>query len=657
MNKHAGRPAGAATVGGFRPDIEGLRAVAVLAVLLYHFGLGPFSGEFVGVDVFFVISGFVIAQSLASRETGSFRAEYSDFWERRIRRLLPALVPVVIVVYALCFALYLDTGFKDFSENLRALGLAASNWSLLGQAGYFEAPADTNPLLHTWSLSVEAQYYLLAPILAFAAARVFKAAPVVAYAGLTILSFILAVALVAGGLKDDAFFNSLARFWEIAVGAVVALSPRLQLAKPELAMAGRVIGLTLIGIAVFAFSDTTPFPGPAALLPVAGAALIVASAHSHWDPVRLLLSSPPARYIGRISYSLYLWHWPILVFVLLYFPAREPTAIAAGVALSILLAAASYHLVERPVGRLKLPQGGVFLAAGIVCVTMVGIGHVGVVLKGIPQRLPENVALALSGSKDVGGGQARCTPDNWQLLGVQESKIRVDPCLLGDGDQAPTFLLVGDSHSGALIAEFDTLARAGGRNGLAIGYPSCAPIVTLRNKSTNHPHCDWLNETIVAFLRGHPEISTVVLAARWSTYVSTSFYDEPETAKEVSFAEGVEKTLSEIAMDNREVWLLGQVPSHAAPVPESLAVDAMISRPHAQWAKLAVDHADQTEFVTQTFEGFENRGLAHFEDLAAPLCMSEHCLVDLGGRPLYSDTNHLTNFGASSLAGLLHGLL
>jgi len=297
LDKPAARPAGSAIVGAFRPDIEGLRAVAVLAVLLYHFSLGLFGGGYVGVDVFFVISGFVIAQSMASRETGSFWRDYLAFCERRIRRLLPALVPVVLAVYAVCFVLYLDSGFEDLSENIRALGLAASNWSLLGQAGYFDAPADTNPLLHTWSLSIEAQYYFVAPLLSFAAARTFKVTFGSFLAGLAFASFALAAALVASGHNANAFFNSLARFWEIAVGAVIASNSRLHIARPQLAVAARATGLVLIGIAVLAFSDTTPFPGPAALLPVVGAGLIVASAQTHRGAVSFLLSSRPARYI------------------------------------------------------------------------------------------------------------------------------------------------------------------------------------------------------------------------------------------------------------------------------------------------------------------------------------------------------------------------
>ncbi len=594
---------------------------------------------------------------MASRETGSFWRDYLAFCERRIRRLLPALVPVVLAVYAVCFVLYLDSGFEDLSENIRALGLAASNWSLLGQAGYFDAPADTNPLLHTWSLSIEAQYYFVAPLLSFAAARTFKVTFGSFLAGLAFASFALAAALVASGHNANAFFNSLARFWEIAVGAVIASNSRLHIARPQLAVAARATGLVLIGIAVLAFSDTTPFPGPAALLPVVGAGLIVASAQTHRGAVSFLLSSRPARYIGRISYSLYLWHWPVLVFVLMYFPNRDAFWLAVGVAASVCLAVASHHFIERPAGRVKATSRKVFVAAGLISATFLSVGQFGVVLKGIPQRLPADAALALSAKKDVGAGQADCTPHNWQLLGASEAKIRSNPCLLGDATQAASFLLFGDSHSGALIAEFDALARARGRTGLAIGYPSCAPIVTLRNKSTNHPHCDWLNETVLTFLHEHPEISTVVLAARWRTYADKYFYESPESDGGISFADGLERTLAETSMLGRQVWVLGQVPSHPALVPETLAVDTMLGRPPAQWAKRAVDHAKETEFVTRTFKELEERGAARFLDLASALCSEERCLVHRGGRPLYSDTNHLTNFGGVVLEGVLGNVL
>lgn len=655
-NTYAVRPARAASIDAFRPDIEGLRAIAVLAVFLYHFGVGLFAGGYVGVDVFFVVSGFVIAQSTAARQTGDLARDYLDFCERRIRRLLPALVPVLIVVYVVGFALFLDSGFEDLSQNLRSLGIAASNWSLLGQLGYFGAPAETNPLLHTWSLSVEAQYYLVAPLIAFAVSRKFGSGAS-AYASIALVSFLAATALVATGHQDNAFFNSLARFWEIALGAVVASSKRLQLRNPTQAAIGRTMGLLLIGAAVLTFSKGTPFPGPAALIPVAGTALVLAAIPAPRSLTNTLLSSPPLRYLGRLSYSLYLWHWPILVIALMFFPDRETSVIGCGMALSVFLAIGSYHVIERPFGSMKWTRRNIFMTAGLVSAALIFVGTVGVLLQGIPQRLPASATLALNGKKDIGGGEADCTRRNWMLLGAEKAEVPLQPCLLGVHAAAPSFVLMGDSHSSALIAAFDRRAREAGRAGLATGYASCAPIVTLRNKSTNHPRCEWVNEKMLKFIREHAEISTVVLAARWATYAAPGYYDEPEFSGEQSFRAGLEKTLAALSMEGREIWLLGQVPTHANLVPDALAVDAMLGRATASWATPAIDHHNATEFVTQTFRRLEERRLARFIDLSTPMCLQARCLVHLDGRPLYSDTNHLSNFGANYLAPLLDDVL
>jgi len=338
----------------YRPEVDGLRAIAILPVVFYHAGLFGFSGGFVGVDVFFVISGYLIT-SIILTERRAERFSLQRFYSRRIRRIFPALFVMMAVIYPIAFVLMGPFEMAEFSRSVVAATVFLANAFFYDISGYFATAAEVKPLLHTWSLAVEEQFYLIFPMLILLTWRGKEKRQVTLFAVLALLSLGLAQWDIAQGKSDRAFFMLQNRFWELMVGALAAYwlaSPRGRTLREE----GRfrhaaVAGLALILIAVFAYDNETPFPGVATLLPCLGAVLVIAFATPQGIAGRIL-GWRPVVFVGLISYSLYLWHVPLLVFTRIG-TGRADTALMLGVcALAFVCACLSLRYVERPVRRM-----------------------------------------------------------------------------------------------------------------------------------------------------------------------------------------------------------------------------------------------------------------------------------------------------------------
>ena len=326
-------PAASTTPPSFRPDVEGLRAIAVAVVVLFHAGAPGFGGGFIGVDVFFVISGFLITRLLLDERDRASRIDLVRFYARRARRLVPAAL-VAIAATAILFAR---------QDGLKATALAAltftSNLHFIEQShAYFDAGVARDPLLHTWSLGVEAQFYLFWPFLFFAARRWFAPAAAV----LVAMSAAGAVALTFSN-QPLAFYSTLTRIWELGTGALLAALPAAKTHRFH-ALIG-AMGLGLIACATVLFAAQTSYPGWAAFLPVAGAAATLVGASAP-GPARSLLTSPPLQWLGKLSYSFYLWHWPLIVWV--RGRSDTPLALAGAVLAALVLAIVSRRFIEQP---------------------------------------------------------------------------------------------------------------------------------------------------------------------------------------------------------------------------------------------------------------------------------------------------------------------
>ncbi len=362
----------------FRPDIEGLRAVAVIAVLLFHVGLPAAAGGFIGVDVFYVISGFLITGLLLREGQATGKVDLLAFYARRMRRLLPAALVVIVVTLAASALVLSPLRLPEVAGDAAASALYVANFRFAIEATDYLSLVAPSPLLHYWSLGVEEQFYLAWPLILLVTARLLSPR--------LLGPALLLLAIGSFGLSlywtetspAWAFFSPVTRAWQLAAGALLAvgflrLPRRLPRASASLAVA---VGLVLIVAGVLAVSDETAYPGAWAVLPVVGAVLVILGGSAGPTLPGRLLDNPPARYLGRISYSLYLWHWPILILVPIAVGNDDMTFRLALAGVAILVAAISTELIERPFRR------AAFLAArsrgtvqlGLAASFAVGIG-------------------------------------------------------------------------------------------------------------------------------------------------------------------------------------------------------------------------------------------------------------------------------------------
>jgi len=348
------------TTTAVRGDIQGLRAIAVLSVVLFHAGL-PVPGGYIGVDVFFVISGFVITAMLLREWARSRTINLPRFYLRRFKRLTPALA-VMVTVTVLVSVLLFSPFDQQVTTGQTALGamFIVANWVIATTTGgYFDLAADSNPLLHTWSLSVEEQFYVFFPGLLLVALLVasrlprMKWLPVLAVSGVALVSIagtmyaLKSVAISSGALLG--FYSTVTRAWEFAAGAILALlAHRISTTSSRITGLLGVLGLVLLAISFFLFSEETPWPGPFTFVPVIGTILLIIAGMGPPNPVSTLLSTRPMVTIGNLSYSLYLWHWPFIVFATAIWPFA-PWAAVISAAVSVLPAIASYRWVEQPI--------------------------------------------------------------------------------------------------------------------------------------------------------------------------------------------------------------------------------------------------------------------------------------------------------------------
>ena len=450
------RPAGSRSQ--HRPEIDGLRALAVLPVIFYHAGFGWFSGGFIGVDVFFVISGYLITSIIAG-DIAAGRFSVAAFYERRARRILPALFFVMLTCLPFAWAFMNPVLLKRFAQSLVAVSLFASNVLFWQTTDYFDPAAEQKPLLHTWSLGVEEQYYILFPLALLVLLRWGSKRAVWALSIVAICSLLWAEWELKQGLHGAAFFLAHTRAWELLMGSLLAL---VSLGRPlDERVSGRTagvlsaVGLLLVVAAVFGYEESTPFPGVYALVPALGTALLLAFAR----PTTLAGRFLSRRWmvgVGLVSYSAYLWHQPLFAFARI-FAGGEPPALAFGLlsVLALALAYFSWRYVEKPFrNRAFLTRTTVFAASAAASLAFVSVGVVGHVTGGFEAsyraRLsPENRELAkkIEGAVATGGYHAVVDDGDCRFSDRSVSaqfRARYAACARKYGRSV---LIVGDSHA------------------------------------------------------------------------------------------------------------------------------------------------------------------------------------------------------------------
>ncbi len=647
----------------YRRDIDGLRAVAVLPVVIFHAGIG-LGGGFVGVDVFFVISGYLIT-SLLVADIEADRFSILGFYERRARRILPALFAMMVIVTLAATALFIPEDLDAFGKSLAAAALFVSNVWFFSELGYFTEAAELKPLLHTWSLGIEEQYYLVFPLLLWVLYRALRALRVFAVlALLTAVSFALSVWATAEA-PDAAFYLPQYRMWELFLGSLLAMAAASGWLKP---LAGRpwqasllaVAGLVAVLVAVVAFGPETRFPGVAALLPCIGALLMIATGDIAKTPVSRLLSTAPFVFIGRISYSVYLWHWPVLS-LRFYVTGRAPTVLEGlvCVALSIALGYLSWRFIEAPFrDRHRLGRGQILSGAlaGLVVAVMVG----GVIAKtnGLPGRMSDDfLALTYEEAPEDGPECHFVTPDRGRLG---------DVCVLGDAGAEPSFVLVGDSHAGVLSPAIFAAAEDLGAAGYQYTNSDFRPLLGVSRRGS----LDWGTQTdvLVAFIEARPEITTVFVTGYWLhqmrgyTYRHTGDIWEDESYDGSGSDYNATATLHGLQrfserLPGIRIVLLDDVPSG-----EALNIKSMLRAHKFGRADLSGLDARVANEQRSVYEpGFMALAATHantsYVPILAGLCGPSRCPLFAGETLMFRDGDHLSKAGALKLRDSARTLL
>lgn len=632
----------------YRADIDGLRAIAVVSVLFFHAGMG-FRGGYVGVDVFFVISGFLIT-SLILKDLDEGRFRVLLFLERRIRRILPVLVLVVLGTLVVSWFRFLPLDLKELGKSVVAQSLLVSNVYFFRNSGYFAPAAELKPLLHTWSLAVEEQFYLIFPFILTAAKK--KSDDAVAWICLLlgVASFVLSI-YGSYHQPQATFFLLPARAWELLIGSLLAIYPARSPAPRVPTGLLSWMGLLSILFAVYYYDRTTRFPGLAALLPCGGAALIIWSNTCNLTAVGRLLASPPMVFLGLISYSLYLWHWPVIVFSTYGRLGSVPLDQRILLMLATLvLAILSWRFVETPFRRREFlkSRGAIFRFAGGTTMALL-LGGLAVLLSdGVPSRIPVRARHYAAGATD----RLRVEMVSHKL-GLKEALADEFIGLGGGGTNSPVSLVIwGDSHAVAAMPVFDALCKDHTVRGVLAARASTPPLLGYKARFDTAWEAESIpfNNAVLDFIIRN-RVRDVVLIACWSCNIELDHGPDRLRGSLISTIEALQKS-------GTRIWIMRGVPSLRGNVPNALATAVMAGRDPDEIGLPLSEHRQESMRQDPLFSGlatqFGNVTVLDATDLF--LNRSNRCRVAEGGEALYYDENHLTAAGAMLLRPLFEPL-
>lgn len=671
---------------GFRPQVEGLRAVALGLVLLYHAEVAWVPGGYVGVDVFFVISGFLITGLLLREVHSTGRISLARFYARRARRLLPAALVVLASVVGLAWVVMSPVEREGVYEEVVAAALYFINWKQASEAvAYSELGAEASPLQHFWSLAVEEQFYLVWPLMIAALAwsfrrgggrageaRVSRAALAVALGLLAALSFWYAVRLTAEQ-GDAAYFTTTTRAWELAAGGLLALVPALWWRRAAGRIWVRLLswgGVAAIAAAAYLLTDDSPFPGPWAALPVAGTAAVIAAGEialatsSRGGVVGWLLASPPMRYVGRISYSWYLWHWPLIALAVAWQGQLSSTLLLVVVALSWVPAALTHWLVETPFRRSRrlsatapaLALGGGCTAVGVALGT-VGQAALPTLTLASAADAPGAAVLAESTEMQTSAKQLRPLPsdayddrgapfENGCLVDQDDPEVNTS-CTYGDRDSDTAVVLIGDSHALQYFNGLNTVAKERGWRLELLTKSACSPSdATQYHEQFNRAYeeCDEWYEGAMEYIEDmEPSLVIVGNKAVEPMMRDGERLDREESAEEMTA--GLVTTLERLQDAGAEVAVIADnpYPPHDVPscVSEHLDDLAQCAFPRSE----GLDYEPVNSLAARQVPGVT------LLDPINQYCPDGVCPPVIGNVLVYRDGTHVTGSFTGSLAG------
>ena len=680
----------------FRPDIQGLRAVAVGLVLLYHAGLPFLPGGYVGVDVFFVISGFLITGMLVRQSMETGRIDLTDFYARRIRRILPAATVVLAFVALVTLLVLPRTRWESIGTEIIASAFYVVNWVLAGGTDYLNAEEAASPIQHFWTLAVEEQFYILWPALLIGllwiATRHTKSLEsmderkariqILLQVGVGIAivpSFIWSIYYTEAN-PAPAYFVTTTRLWEIAIGAAIAIFvTQLQKIPDALGYALQGGGLLAILLAGLFYTESTPFPGYAALLPTLGAAGVIIGGMSQRATrgFAKVLNLKPMRWIGDLSYSLYLWHWPLLVFAAYLAGGELPLRYGLMIViLAIIPSWISYRFIEEPFRhwqRLKESTGRALRAgASLMATTSV----IGIAVLATSSHFASNGDMALSGDEPTGAEVveldpkalepvsqvASMTPDVTTVdddvadvyadgCHVDQVSTEIDPCIYGNPDSDYVVAIVGDSHAAHWVPTLQKIATAQNWRLETYTKSACAlNNVALTASGTFYESCYEWGQNVIEHFTGPDAPDHVIVSA--SSHAAAEGSEVPEGVRTGNVADGYKEAWSQIQDAGVGLTVILDTPRPGFNVPECIAAN------EDDLTKCAVDRAEAV--ASGGYKGMLQAAEAagtDTVDLADFLCSPDACAPVVGGVIVWRDGHHITATYAETLAGSLEQAL
>jgi peptidoglycan/LPS O-acetylase OafA/YrhL len=635
----------------FRSDVEGLRGIAILLVVAFHAGVSWAAGGYVGVDIFFVISGYFITALLAREVASTGDVDLSEFYARRARRLLPAFLLVLVATLAAALWLYAPIDQRPIASDARAVALSSGNILFARSAVNYHA-ASENPFLHTWSLAVEEQFYLIWPLLfawigrayGFAGATHKRLITWVAVAG--VVSFVASV-WVTRVAQPWAFFGMPTRIWEFALGGLAALLVSTQARRPRGTLL-QLLGLAAIGIAALVFHDATPYPGVAALLPTLGTvALLVGGEAAPTGLVTRLLDARWLRWLGRLSYSWYLWHWPLV-------GAAAVVDWEIGVqgrllwsAVALVLAWLTYRFVEEPIRH-----GGVLRDRPYV-------------LNAVALGASVGVAMMAHASISIADRNAS-SPEQQQYAAAREDGMAHDcwgsllenataPCLFGDTSSRTTVVLMGDSHAEHWLPAMDRIGRERGWKIVAMVKPACPvadveQLVSSRLKRYYTECTQWRRSMLSRIVKLHPD---AVILSSYDHYVDADGARSASGVTPAVWREGLRRTYRRLSDAGISTVAIRDVPSPGFDVPACLSRRASRAPFTGKACEYDLARSLRPEAVGAQIAAARGVRRLAVIDMNDRVCSTPRCRVVRGGAIVYRDGDHLTATFSESQAPIL----
>lgn len=632
----------------YRPDIDGLRAVAVLLVVLFHLDIGM-PGGYVGVDVFFVVSGYLIT-GIIKRELERGEFTFATFYGRRARRILPAQMLMLMTSSVAACAFLLPTALERFAKSVAAVLLSVSNFWFWSKGGYFDPPSVMAPMLHTWSLGVEEQFYVLLPLIFVIAYR---------YRPLWVKWLFLFGAAATFGAASwfvtsrtpEVFYLSPFRAWEFLLGGMLVYWTLPEVTSGLQKQSIALVGLLCVVVPGFLYSGSTVFPGPMAAIPCMGAALLIWIGSIDETFVGKFLKNPAIVFLGLISYSLYLWHWPVLVFAKHFSTNNLNLESRLGIGfVSIVLASFTWKFVETPFrSKALISNRKAWYSLILSSVVLVGV-LIGILAShGFESRFaPKIVLLDRAGIRDV--VRPECidirVPLNPQTL-----------CHIG-AEGKPKVLVLGDSFAHAMLLGYDIAFKKLGIAAWFAAESGCAPLPATRISfgGRDNWRCREFNEKVMRVLSEQNEINYLVLTAQWVSYSSDAIGYKLRTSNSsdaaISMKQGFELFADHLHEKNlvQKLIVLSQVPSYEWQVPQKMLRRELYGE---NIKPLTIQEwALRSEVSMRIFEQLKNSG--HIDilvNVADWFCHTSTCrYASDEGQPYYWDGGHLNTHGARFIA-------